>query len=103
VLRKTLSLVVAASLFVIGACADTPSKDDCKKLLDHVIALELKAGGGDAVNKDIAADLEDQKKRVMEYVEKDFLDTCIEDLPKSQLECGLKAKTMSQLFECDKT
>jgi hypothetical protein len=40
---------------------------------------------------------------VIEYVEKDFLDTCIEDLPKSQLECGLKAKTMSQLFECDKT
>lgn len=98
---QTLTALIAVSL--LAACGDTPSKSDCQKLLDHVVDLELKAGGGDAVHKDVAAELDDQKKRVMDYVGKDFLDTCIDDLPKSQLECGLKAKTMAQLFECDKT
>lgn len=102
-LGNALKLMVSISVLWVGACGDTPSKADCQKLLDHVVALELKAGGGAAVNKEVAAELDDQKKRVMEYVGKDFMDTCIEDLPKSQLECGLKAKSMSQLFECDKT
>lgn len=100
-IRTTLTALLAASLLL--GCSNAPSKSDCKKLLDHVVDLELKAGGGDAVKKDVATELEDQKKRVMEYVEKDFMDTCIDDLPKSQLECGLKAKSMTQLFECDKT
>ena len=97
------ALVSIAAVLGLAACSDTPSRSDCEKLLDHVVELELESGGGEAVKKELADEVAEQKKRVIEYVREDFMDTCIEDLPKSQLECGLRAKSMSQLFECDKT
>lgn len=99
-IRAALSLVALVS---IASCSDAPSKADCEKLLDHVVELELEHGGGEGVKKELAEELAEQKKRVIDYVRKDFMDTCIEDLPRSQLQCGLKAKSMSQLFECDKS
>lgn len=99
-IRAALTLVAVLS---ISSCSDTPSKSDCEKLLDHVVALELENGGGEAVKKELADEIAEQKERVIDYVSKDFMETCIDDLPKSQLECGLKAKSMSQLFECDKS
>ena len=99
-MRAALFMLVA--LFALGSCTDKPSAGDCDKLLDHVLELELAKAGGTASRKD-DLDFEAQKKKVREYVEDDFMDHCLNETPKPQIDCALKAKTLGQLAECDKT
>jgi hypothetical protein len=102
-MRALLGLAVAAAfVFTVGACGDTASKDDCKKLLDHIIQLEMNAAGTGNLTPDMKADIEGQKKKLTEYLEKGFVDKCTKETPGSYVQCGLKAKDLGGLAECDK-
>ena len=106
-IRKAASLsaqvlLSGALLFSFG-CSETPTEDDCKKLMQHIITLEVESAGGkaDALTPEMKADLNAQKKKVADYVGKDFMGGCMKDLPVSQLACGLKARKIEDLENCD--
>lgn len=102
-MRALLGLAVAAAFALsIGGCGDTASKDDCKKLLDHIIQLEMNAAGTGNLTPDMKADIEDQKKQLTEYLESGFVDKCTKETPGSYVKCGLKAKDLDGLAACDK-
>lgn len=102
-MRLLLAIVSIAAIGVAAGCTEKPSTADCQKLMNHVVDMELEAGGASALGGDLAADVAEQKKKLIDYVRTDFIDTCEKNLPASQVKCGLKAKSMAQLADCDKT
>jgi hypothetical protein len=98
-------LCALGALLMTGllGCSDAPSKADCEKLLDHLIEVEIKQGGGDAeMSADMKDDLDKQKKAVVEYASgQKFIETCTQKTPKSVVECGLAAKDACDLQACD--
>ena len=99
-MRPLLALCFAAAL---GACGNAPSKDECTKLLDHLIDLEIKAGGGDGeLTPEMKADLEKQRQSVTDYATgQKFIETCTQKTPKSVVTCALDAKTQEDVAKCD--
>lgn len=105
ILSPAMRLLLASFLLAAAACSDAPSKSDCEKLLDHLIEIEIKAGGGDGeLSAEAKADLEKQKKGVIEFASgQKFLETCTEKMTKKSVECGLAAKTSEDVAKCDET
>ena len=107
--RTVTSLATALFLFsvlLLGVgCADNPTEDDCKKLMQHIVTLEVESAGGkaEALTPEMKADLDAQKKKVSDYVGKDFMGGCMKDLPRSQVTCGLKARKIEDLDNCDES
>lgn len=101
----SMRLLLASLLLAAAACSDAPSKSDCEKLLDHLIDLEIKAGGGDGeLSTEAKAELEKQKKGVAEFAAgQKFLETCREKMTKASVECGLAAKTAEDVAKCDES
>jgi hypothetical protein len=89
----------------VAGCSDAPSKEQCAKLLDHLIDLEIKAGGGSGeMTEEMKADLDKQRKAIAEFAQgegKAFMATCMDKTPKSVVECGLAAKTKEDVAKCD--
>lgn len=98
-MSRWISIAFAAVAATTVACGDAPSKADCEKLLDHVIDLETQAAG--ATTPEMKADLDKQKKAVADSMRTEFMETCLDKLPRSQVSCGLKAKTLDDLAGCD--
>lgn len=97
------------SVLALTACKKTPSKDDCEKLLAHLVDLQASAGGAakapaalGAAGKDMKAEVDAQKKAIRDYaVDQKFMETCTQSTPKKVVECGLAAKDEKQLADCD--
>ena len=87
----------------IAACSDAPSKDQCERLLEHLIDIEIKAGGGDGeMTDEMKDDLAKQKKAVIDFaVGQKFIETCTVKTPKKGVECGLAAKSPADVAKCD--
>jgi hypothetical protein len=96
-----MSRVSVLLALVLAACGSAPSEQDCARLLDHVIELEMAAGGAAATTPEARAELEAQKKKVGVVVGKDFMRTCTDELPRSQVSCGLAATSLEDLARCD--
>jgi hypothetical protein len=94
---------VVLTLVALVGCGKTPTQGDCEQLLEHVVELEMAAGGASATTDEARANLAAQKKKVSGYVGQDFLESCVKDLPMSQLKCGLAAKTLDELARCDES
>lgn len=97
---RAICLTLLAALAV--ACGDSASKGDCDKLLDHMIKLETRAGGGEGTTGDLAKDLEGQQKELKESLRKDFMEQCTERTPGSFVDCALDKKNISELADCDR-
>lgn len=97
-----VSLVLVLGLALFAGCSDGPSQDQCKRLLDHMVSLESESGGGGAVSEEAKKNLEAQKKEMTDYLEKDFMKYCLEELPRPQVECALKARSLEAASKCDK-
>jgi hypothetical protein len=98
---RSASLLLC-SVLALGACGNAPSKSDCEKLLDHLIDIEMKAGGTGEVSEDMKKDLEKQRAAVREFAAgQKFIETCTEKTPKKVVECGLSAKTADDVAKCD--
>jgi hypothetical protein len=106
-MRLLSAMILSGSLALAtfaGGCGNAPSKGDCEKLLDHLIDLEIKQGGGDAdMSDEMKAALEKQKAKVLEFArdEQGFIATCTQKTPKKVVECGLAAKDSCELQACD--
>jgi hypothetical protein len=102
-MRTFQALLLGCVLAAAPACGDAPSKSDCEKLLDHLIELQAKAGGGGGELSAEAKDaLEKQKKQVIEFAAgQKFIETCTQKTPKKVVECGLGAKDLEAVAACD--
>jgi hypothetical protein len=102
-MRPLAALLLGAALALAGGCGDTPSKSDCEKLLEHLIELEMRAGGGDGdLTDEMKAALDKQKKQVVEFAAgQKFVETCTRKTPKAVVECGLTARSTADLAACD--
>jgi hypothetical protein len=98
ILRSLVPLWLCAAL--VAACGDAPTRAQCERLLDHVLELEVQAAG--ANTPETRADLDKQKQAVADSIRKEFMDTCLDKLPRSEVNCGLGAKTMDELAKCDR-
>jgi hypothetical protein len=93
-----------------AGCGKAPSEDQCKRLLDHIVDLELKKAGTAEGSAAAKADLEKLRAKVTEMRTADFLDVCTTKTSKSRVECGLEAtsvecsdnqKECGSLADCD--
>ncbi len=69
--------------------------------MDHLVEIEMAEGGSSGLSPDVAADKDAVKKRVTGYLSEDFMKSCQKSLPKSQVDCGLKAKNFAEVTACD--
>jgi hypothetical protein len=103
-LRHLTQSLAAAYALATGACSQAPSTEQCSKLLEHVIDLEIAGGSGATkLTDDMKKDLEIQRKKVVDYAtqQKVFMETCTKKTPRRVVECGLKAKNDDDLAKCD--
>jgi hypothetical protein len=107
--RSFASCVAPLALIAgLAACGDAPSEGDCQKLLEHLVELEVSAGGakppteGDQAATDTArAELTKQKKAIVDGASAKFLEACVDKTPKSVVTCSLAAKTLDDVAKCD--
>jgi hypothetical protein len=106
VARSLAPLALVAGLAT--GCGDAPSKDDCEKLLEHLVELEVSAGGakppteGDQAAIDAArAELAKQKKAIVDAASAKFIEACADKTPKAVVTCSLAAKSLEDVAKCD--
>ena len=80
-------------LALAAGCGKSPSEDQCKQLLDHLVDLEFKKAGATAVDKQ-KADLEKQKAAVVEAKTTEFMAQCREKTAKDRVECAISASVL---------
>ncbi|ACY19197.1 hypothetical protein [Haliangium ochraceum] len=84
-------------------CSDTPSAEQCEKLLDHVVDLQLQeAGQGKEMPAEMRDAVKKQKDEVAGYVRESFMSQCTEELSSSFVECALAAKDATSYGNCTK-
>jgi hypothetical protein len=89
--------IVVAVLLFVPACSNAPSKEQCEKLLNHSIDLEL---------RDSATALPDraaQVKSLTDMARDEFMRQCLDEMPQPRVACALKAATKDELLSCDET
>src|ERR1700760_2162568 len=95
--------VVAVLLFA-AACKSGPSKDDCSKLLDHLVDLEFKKAGAAASSDAMRGEIAKSKSQVTSNVADTFMKTCTEKMSKSRVACALAASDLEgegSVAKCD--
>lgn len=90
--------IVAIAVAWLGfGCSNAPSKSDCEKLLDKTVTLELTAAGASTEDPAFAQ----QKAKLIETAGEEFVEQCVDDLPRSRVACALKAQSKPDLLACD--
>jgi hypothetical protein len=95
--------VVVVLLFA-AACKSGPSKDDCSKLLDHLVDLEFKKAGAAASSDAMRAEITKSKGQVTSNVADTFMKTCTEKMSKTRVTCALAAADLEgegSVAKCD--
>jgi hypothetical protein len=82
------------ALVVVAACSKGPSESQCKQLLTHLVELEFKKAGAAASSDQMKAEIAKQKTAVTEAKSKDFVDTCVNKMSRTRVECALKANEL---------
>ena len=90
-------------LLALVGCGKGPSKDQCTKLLDHLVDLEFKKAGATASADAQKADLAKQKQAVVDNKRKDFVAACVDRTARDRVECALQATDLDGVAKCDET
>ena len=96
-------MIVVAAFAAYGfSCKDRASKEDCKKLLDHVIEIHAQAAGVDTKgSKEVQEEISRQKKKVRDYLNKDVMEQCQNSRSANYVACALRANNLESLASCD--
>ncbi len=96
------ALLICVVLGAVG-CGDQPSKDQCAKLFEKVVDLEIKSGGGDSkdMTPEMKQDLERRRKEVIDQQSEKFISTCTSRTPKKVVECQLGAQDLDEYAKCE--
>ena len=84
-------------LLSLAACAEAPSEDQCKKLRDHLIDLQVKEAEGAALTPEQLDDVHNHATKVR------FMPTCTEKTTKKLVDCALAATTTEEARACDES
>jgi hypothetical protein len=101
-IAKRIGRIGLPLILGVGAvgCSDTPSTEQCEKLLGHVVELQLlEAGQGKDLPPAMKDAVKGQKDEVADYVRDSFMAQCMK-LPASFAECALAAKTTNEYADC---
>jgi hypothetical protein len=82
--------VFAVALLVGTACDKKPSRADCQRLVDHIIAL--------APKKDPSVDT----KAAASQHGAPLIEGCVSRMTRAELQCALAARTLEALVDCEK-
>jgi hypothetical protein len=95
-------LLVPALCF---GCGKTPSDEQCKQLLDHLVTLEFDKAGAKEGGKEKAesqkAELAKQRDKVIEAKTTEFMAQCTKKTATDRVECALAATTLDEVAKCD--
>ena len=94
----------ALALVIAAGCSNGPSKNDCKKLLDHLVDLEFKKAGAAASSDAMKAEIAKQKTAVTEAKATEFIETCTKKMAKARVKCALAATELdgeNSVAKCD--
>ncbi len=102
---RAIRCVVSLALIGVGGagCGNEPSRDQCTQLFDHLIDLEIKAGGATsgALTPEMKEDLEAQRKQVTEATRDKFVSTCTSSTPKRVVVCQIDARDIPEVQKCE--
>ena len=102
--RRAARALAVVAMIVAAGCSSGPSTDQCQKLLEHLIDLEVAAGGGKAAATDEAkAEQAKQKKQIAAGAATKFDEACVHKTPKDVVECALAARTLEDVAKCDQS
>jgi hypothetical protein len=95
--------MLAVPLALAGAaCSKGPSEEQCARLLDHLVDLELKRAGAATPPSDtLKAELAKQKAAVVESKSAEFMATCRDKTHVDRVECALAATDLAGVAKCD--
>jgi len=93
-MRNFVTITLALFTLSLAACGGKGlPKDQCDKLVDKMITLQLGAGATpDAI--------EAGKKMAADEI-KDFSEKCSKEVTQSQFDCAMKATTVDEFGKCD--
>lgn len=84
-----------------AGCGKTPSDEQCKQLLDHLVDLEFKRAGSSASDDSQKQDLAKQKDKVVEAKTSEFMAQCTQKTARDRVECALAATDLEAVGKCD--
>lgn len=93
----SLRIATAVLVFAGFGCGEAPTPGQCDKLADHLIELYV----AQSASAEAVPAKPGMKERLSESVKADVLKSCNEQLSIAQAKCGLAAKTVAALAECD--
>jgi hypothetical protein len=100
--RSLFALAMAVVGGVGGGCGNAPSAEQCTKVHEHIVELEIQAAGGSkAATEEMKADLQKQKATLLETTKQKFMDECMKKTPKDVVECTLRSNTLEDAGKCD--
>lgn len=96
------ALLIGLALAVAG-CGDKPSKEDCSKLFEKLVTLEIEAGGADSkgLTPEMKEDLERQRQAMIDSHGEKFISTCTSRTPKRVVRCQLDAPNLVEVGKCE--
>ena len=93
-MRKLVTITLALFTLSLAACGGKGlSKDQCDKLVDKMIALQVGSGATPEA-------IEAGKKMAADEI-KEFNDKCSKEVTQSQFDCAMKATTVDEFGKCD--
>jgi hypothetical protein len=82
-------------------CGKSPSDEQCKQLLDHLVDLEFKKAGATATADAQKTAIAGQKEKVAEAKLGEFMDQCTRKTARDRVECALSATDLDAVSKCD--
>lgn len=100
-------LVLAMAVVLAAGCNKGAGEDQCKKLMEHMLDLEIarsgaKGSGAEALPPEVTEKNAKQKTAALELKSAEFVTLCNEKIDKKRIECALAAKDFEALEKCDK-
>lgn len=95
--------VLAAVALANAGCGNKPSKEQCSQLFEHLLDLEIKAGGGgsSAMTDEMKESLATQRKAVVDASGEKYISTCTSKTPKRVVECQIAAPNLDEVAKCE--
>jgi len=102
---RVVVVVIAVALTGLAStgCGNKPSKEKCAQLFEHLIDLEIKAGGGGstAMTPEMKDSLDAQRKAVIAASGEKYISTCTSKTPKRVVECQIAAGNLDDVAKCE--
>jgi len=93
---RALCLSAVLGLLTLGAgCSNPPSSDQCQRLRDHLLELQLKEAGHAPLTPEQEAEFAAYAKRVK------YNTVCTERATRALVECALAATSTDEARACD--